>query len=77
MDVILLLSFGYDFFEHEIVKEYLPNLSGPLAIALSAIAVFVAGFSISFIFDYLIGEYYEVKRYNKMIAELDKDENNQ
>jgi ABC-type Fe3+ transport system permease subunit len=75
MDVILLLSVGYDFLEHEVIKEILPNVNNTLTIALSAIAVFAAGFIVSFIFEYLIGECYEVKRYNKMISQLDKEEN--
>lgn len=77
MDVILLLSAGYDFLEHEAIKEILPNSNGTLVLVLSALAVFAAGFIASFILDYLIGECYEIKRYNKMIAKLDEEENKQ
>ncbi len=75
MDVILLLSLGYEFLEHEFIQEVLPNISGPIGIAISAAIVLVVGFIISFIFEYLAGEFYDVRRYNKLIAELDREEN--
>ncbi|MGI6607431.1 MAG: hypothetical protein ACOX1F_00415 [Erysipelotrichaceae bacterium] len=74
MDVGVFLLGGDDFLEHEMVKKIFSKMSGLSAIVLSAVVVFCTAAVISLILEYLIGEYYNVRRYNKMIAELDKEE---
>ncbi len=76
MDTALLLFGEIDFMEFEFITSTFPNLNKVAIIALSAAMVFAGGFIASIIFEYFIGEYYDVRRYNKMIAELDKEENN-
>ncbi|MGI6607428.1 MAG: hypothetical protein ACOX1F_00400 [Erysipelotrichaceae bacterium] len=76
MDAALLVFGDIDFMEYELVKSMLPNVSKGVIIVLSAVMVFAGGFIVSLVIEYLIGEYYDVKRYNKMIAELDEEENN-
>ncbi|MDI9539925.1 MAG: hypothetical protein QM204_00410 [Bacillota bacterium] len=76
MDAVLLIFGDIDFMEFELVKSMLPELNKGLIILLSAVMVFAGGFIASMIFEYLIGEYYDVRRYNKMIAKLDEEENN-
>jgi hypothetical protein len=72
---ILLIGFGKDdVADLELTQLLLPGLNHWTAVAVSAVVAFVSTFLISYLFDYLIGEYYTVRRYNKMIAELDDDE---
>jgi hypothetical protein len=75
MDTALLLFGEIDFMEFEFITSTFPNLNKGAIIALSAAMVFAGGFIASIIIEYLIGEYYDVRRYNKMIADLDKEEN--
>ncbi len=76
MDTALLLFGEIDFMEFEFITSTFPNLNKGAIIALSAAMVFAGGFIASIIFEYFIGEYYDVKRYNKMIAKLDEEEKN-
>lgn len=74
-DVIVFLSLGEEMIDMEIVQSFLPNLSDTALVVVTALFIFVTMFIISFIFDYLVGEFYKVRRYNKMLAEFDDDEN--
>ena len=71
---ILLIGFGKDVADLELTQLLFPGLNHWAAVAVSAVIAFASTFLISYVFDYLIGEYYTVRRYNKMIAELEDDE---
>ncbi len=74
IDVLLMLLGENEMTEMELTEIIFPSLGKGATIAVTAVISFVSMFIISFIFDYLIGEFYKVKRYNKMIAELDDEE---
>lgn len=72
---ILLIAFGEsDVTDLELTQVLFPNLSKGATIAVTAIIAFVTMFLVSFLFEYLIGEFFKVKRYNKMVAQLDAEE---
>ena len=70
---ILLISFGKTSSDLELTQYLFPTLSKGAAIALFAVMSFAVIFLISFVFTYFISENFKVKRYNKMLAELDED----
>ncbi len=74
MDILLLLFGENEVADYELTQIIFPSLNKELTVALTAVIAFVSMFIISFIFDYLIGEFFKVKRYNKMLAELDSEE---
>jgi hypothetical protein len=72
---ILLVAFGEnEVTDYELARMIFPNLNKGVTIVVTAVIAFVTMFLISFVFDYLVGEYFKVKRYNKMIAQLDEEE---
>ena len=75
---ILLMQFGENALtDMELTEVIFPSIGKGATIAVTAVITFVTMFIVSFIFDYLIGEFYKVKRYNKMIAELDDEEDDE
>ncbi len=74
MDAGLLIFSDIDFMEYEFIKSTFPNLDKAAVIVLSAVMVFAGACIASILMEFLIGEYYDVRRYNKMIAELDEEE---
>ena len=74
MDIVLMLFSENEVSDYKLTQVIFPNLSEGLTLAITAVLAFVTMFVVSFVFDYLVGEFFKVKRYNKMIAELDKDE---
>lgn len=77
MDILFLIFGKNDVSDYELAQIIFPNLSKEATIAVTAILSFIIMFLVSFLFEYLIGEFYKVKRYNKMLAQLDSEENNQ
>lgn len=75
MDVLLMLFGENEFTDIELTQIIFPTLGKTETVVVTAILTFVAMFLISFIFDYLIGEFYKVRLYNKTMAQLDEDEN--
>lgn len=74
MDV-LLIGFGREeATDFDLAQMLFPSLSREATIAATAVIVFVTMGLISFIFDYLVGEFYKVRRYNRMLARLDQEE---
>lgn len=74
MDV-LLFTFGQTETADLSLTQYLfPGLHTITAVALSAVFSFAVTFGLSYLFDYLYGEKFKVARYNKMIRELDSDD---
>ena len=72
---ILLISFGAeDVTDYDLSQIIFPNLSKGATIAVTAGIAFVSMFLISFVLDYLVGEYFKVRRYNKLMAQLDAEE---
>ena len=72
---ILLIAFGEnDATDYELTEVIFPSLSKGATIALTAVITFVTMFVISFVIDYLVGEFFRVRRYNKMLAQLDAEE---
>ena len=72
---ILLIAFGKDeVTDYDLAQVIFPHLSRELTIAVTAVIAFVSMFLISFAFDYLVGEFFKVKRYNKMLQKLDAEE---
>ncbi len=78
MDILMMLYATNDEFpEKQLAEVIFPSLGKGATIAVTAVISFIGAFIISFIFDYLIGEFYKIKRYNKMIAELDDEEDDE
>ena len=77
MDVLLMFFGEKELTDMELTEVIFPSLGKGATITVTAVITFVSMFIISFIFDYLIGEFYKVKRYNKMIAELDDEEDDE
>ena len=74
MDV-LLIGFGSDeVTDFDLAQVLFPSLSREATIAVTAVITFVTMFLISFLFDYLVGEFHKVRRYNRMIEQLDREE---
>ena len=72
---ILLISFGAeDVTDYDLAQVIFPSLSKGATVAVTAVIAFVSMFLVSFVCDYLVGEYFKVRRYNKMIAQLDAEE---
>ena len=72
---ILVIKFGTAGTEELALTEYLfPQLSSGMTLTVTAIIAFTSAFLISFIFDYLVGEYFKVRRYNNLMAQLDAEE---
>lgn len=74
MDILLFIFGENDVLDIELTQMIFPNLSKEMTIIVTAIIAFMTMFLISFVFDYLIGEYFKVKRYNKMLSQLDSEE---
>ncbi len=75
LDILLMCSGKEDVADLQLTQLLFPGLSHWTAVAVSAVIAFVGTFVISYIFDYLVGEYYTLRRYNKMISDLeDEDE---
>ena len=72
---ILLIGFGSEeVTDFDLAQVIFPSLSREATIAVTAVIAFVTMFLISFLFDYLVGEFYKVRRYNRMLAQLDREE---
>ena len=74
MDILLLLFGDHEVSDYELTQLIFPNLSKGTTIIVTALLSFVSFFLVSFVFDYLIGELYKVRRYNKMMSQLDSEE---
>lgn len=74
MDILLFIFGENDVLDIELTQLIFPNLSKEMTIVVTAIIAFITMFLISFVFDYLIGEYFKVRRYNKMLDQLDNEE---
>ena len=74
MDILLVAFSENEVSEYKLAEVIFPNLSYGLTIAVTAVLAFLTMFVVSFVFDYLVGEFFKVKRYNKMIAELETEE---
>lgn len=74
MDVLLIAFGENEVTDYELTQIIFPELGKAATIALTAVIAFVTMFLVSFVFDYLIGEFFKVKRYNKMLAQLDAEE---
>ena len=75
MDILLFLFGESELDDYELTQLIFPNLSKEATITVTALFSFVFFFLVSFAFDYLIGEFYKVRRYNKMMSQLDSEEN--
>lgn len=74
MDVLLMATGRNDVSELELAEYLFPSLNKLTTVIVTAVIAFVGMFIISYIFDYIVGEKFKVARYNKMIAELDAEE---
>lgn len=70
----LLLYFGTDTADVQLVLLLIPGLPLWAAMVLATILCFAVSFGISYGVDWLIGEKYTVKRYRAMEAALDEEE---
>lgn len=73
-DVLLVATGTNDLEELELAEYLFPSLDRITTIVITAALAFVGAFIISFIFDYIIGEKFKVAKYNKMISELDAED---
>ncbi|MGM9602191.1 MAG: hypothetical protein ACI3W5_11520 [Faecousia sp.] len=73
-DILLLLFGEGELGDDELTQLIFPNLSKEATIIVTALLSFVFFFLVSFSFDYLIGEFYKVRRYNQMMSQLDSEE---
>ena len=77
MEVLLFVGAEEEMFDMYIVESILPNLGETGLIVATAVFTFATMFLISFVCEYLVGEFYKVRRYNKMLSELDDDEDDE
>ncbi len=74
MDLVLA-GFGVeDLSDLEFIQAVLPSANHVTAVAVTVVFAFVSMFAVSYVCEYLIGEQYKVKTYNRMMAELDCEE---
>ena len=74
MDVLLIGFGSEEGTDFDLAQMLFPSLSRGATVAVTAVITFVTMFLSSFLFDYLIGEFYKLRRYNRMLAQLDRDE---
>lgn len=74
MDVLLIGFGSEEATDFDLAQMLFPSLSREATIAVTAVIAFVTMFLISFLFDYLVGEFYKVRRYNRMMEQLDREE---
>ena len=74
MDIIFLIFAENEVSEYKLTQVIFPNLTEGLTLAITAVLAFAIMFTVSFVFEYLVGEFFKVRRYNKMIAELESEE---
>ena len=74
MDMLLIAFAEHESSDYELAQIIFPGLSKGITIAVTAVIAFVSMFLVSFVFDYLVGEHFKIKRYNKMMAQLDAEE---
>ena len=75
MDVLLMLFGENELTDYELTQIIFPELGKTETIVVTALIAFVTMFLVSFVFDYLVGEFFKVRRYNKLMAQLDAEEN--
>lgn len=61
MDILLFIFGENDVFDMELTQFIFPHLNKEMTIVVTAIIVFLTLFVISFVFDFIIGEYYIIK----------------
>lgn len=74
MDILLLVFGDDEVSDYELTQMIFPSLSKELTVVLTAVIAFATMFLVSFVFDYLVGEFFKVRRYNRMMAQLDDEE---
>jgi divalent metal cation (Fe/Co/Zn/Cd) transporter len=74
MDILLVATGRNDVSELELAEYLFPSLDKITTIIVTALIAFVSMFIISYIFDYIVGEKFKVARYNKMISQLDEED---
>ena len=74
LDIIFFTSGEEAVADFEFTEKLFPGLSNIGVIAATAVSSFVLSFIIFYIVDCLIGEKIKVRRYNKMIAELNEED---
>lgn len=74
MDILLIATGKDDVTDMEVAEMIFPSLGRGMTIAVTAVIAFATMFVISFIFEYIIGEKYKVKKYNELIARLDAED---
>lgn len=71
----LLIGFGKEEnTDIAITQTLLPGIPHLLTVVITAVLTFAVMFLICYIFEYLLGEKYKVRKYNQMLAKLDADE---
>lgn len=70
---ILLVGFGKSVVDYELATVFFSSLGKGMTIAVTAVIALVFSFVGSYIIDYLVGEH-AVKKYNKMLAQLDAED---
>ncbi len=73
MDIVLVAFGKDDVSDYVLAKMIFPGLNKWLTVALTAVIALAVMFTISFVVDSIIGENFKVKRYNKMLDELDEE----
>lgn len=74
MDVLFISTAENENVDYELTQLLFPDLSRGAAIAVTAVISFVVMFLVSYLFEFLVGEFYTLRRYNKMIAEFDAED---
>lgn len=74
MDIILFVFGKDELSDLELVSSIFPSLKGVALIAVTAAISFAVMFTVSFVFEYMVKEGFQVPRYNRMVAELEVDE---
>lgn len=74
MDILLMLFGEHDFVDAQLTEIIFPSLSKFPTVIITALLAFASAFIISFISEFIIGEFYKIKKYNKMLSTFEDDE---
>lgn len=76
MDVLVFLGGKDGGLDTGLAEMLFPSFHPYLTVAITAAVTFIGMFFISYVFDYIIGEKFKVKKYNEICRMLEEDDEN-
>ncbi len=75
LDVVIFL-FDSDSVDAELIETFFPGVNITIVAVVFSIVSFIIMFAISYVFEYVVGEKFKVKKYNEAYSKMDDEENN-